>query len=150
MYDVRCIENYEDFWGENNKPMTNSITLIPAILIYNGDGPIIQPWHIQDPKNLRNSSPVQATERPDSSPSHVEVYLTDLNNNRISNYSIGDKILLVLRTENMIGKNVTVSIKDKKADFEYEGQRLVDDTLEDFSVTNDIETIELTVIPEQV
>ncbi len=84
LYDVRCIENYEDFRGDNNIPMTNSIILIPAILFNNGDGPIIQSWHIQNPASLRNPSRVQDTERPVSVAQHEDdfditaLYWTDM------------------------------------------------------------------------
>ncbi len=149
MYDVRCIENYEDFWGESNKPMTNSITLIPGILIYNGDGPIIQPWHIQNPKNL-NRSGVTATERVITTVSEtnlVESYYTDTNDNKLEQLR-EDEVHFHLVTENCIGETIDINFNDSKFNFIYQGRELPNDILSAYPISKGHEVIPLTVIRE--
>lgn len=49
----------------------------------------------------------------------------------------------------MIGKTISLDLSDKKADFLYQGKRLPDDLLVNYTINDDIERIPLQVIPEQ-
>ncbi len=150
LYDVRCIKNYENFWGENRSPMTNSITLIPGILIYNGAGPIVQPWHIQDPNNL-NRSGVTATERVKTTVSEtnlVESYYTDTKDNKLPQLR-EDEVHFHLVTENCIGETIDINFNDSKFNFIHQGRELPNDTLNAYPISKDHEIISLTVIRDR-
>ncbi len=144
-WDCFCISIGEQMSSIGSSAMTMHMRLSPAIT-RNRNVEDQKVWKVTD---LSESNQAIVGSTNDTKPTYVETYLTDLDNNKISNYSIGDKVVLVLRTNNMIDKTVTVTIKDKEADFEYEGKRLVSDTIENYLVTKNIERIELTVIPEQ-
>lgn len=66
-----------------------------------------------------------------------------------SHYAIGDTIILVLSSRNLVGKKINIDLNDKDADFEYKGTKLVNDKLNDYLVNNNTEKIELTVIEQQ-
>ncbi|MCF6351121.1 MAG: hypothetical protein L3J23_08870 [Flavobacteriaceae bacterium] len=79
----------------------------------------------------------------------INYYITDLENNILDNYSTGDKILLHVETKNAIDKSLTLSLNDKKNDFKHNGVILENDTLKNYTITNNFEKIELEVIEQQ-
>ena len=48
----------------------------------------------------------------------------------------------------MIGKPFTINLDDPEIDFKYNGRVLENDTLKDYTINSDIETIELEAILE--
>jgi len=75
-------------------------------------------------------------------------YLTDTEGNEIEEYDIDDVITLNIETKNRIGDIITINLNDKEFDFEHNGVVLANDTLRDIQIGNDLEQIELKVVPE--
>jgi len=61
---------------------------------------------------------------------------------------VGDDIVFVFRTKNLIGKTVDIDLEDNLVDFEYQGEKLQDDTLRGYEVKTGTEKIALHVIPQ--
>ncbi len=95
-------------------------------------------------------SEANLTERQDDNePEVIDYYITDLAGNRNPEYGVGDEIYVVIKTENMIGREFTISIPDKTKDFKYQGVILDNDRLENYVIRNNIERVKLEVIEEQ-
>ncbi len=126
LHDVTCVKNEEDFWSENTRPMTNSITLIPAILIAQGVLIRVQGWHIQNPKSLMGGSTVEATERPvnkqeeevvKEKPQIVEMYWLDAEGDKINQAQTSQKVALYLKVKNVEeGENVKILLKSNSSE----------------------------------
>ncbi len=91
----------------------------------------------------------EPTPAPEQEPKILEFYLTDTNNKRIENAAIGDVIYLNLRTRNMIGDKMDLSLENPLQDYLYGGDRLVNDTLTDFVIEKDDVKIELEVVEQE-
>ncbi len=153
LHDVTCVKNEEDFWSENTRPMTNSITLIPAILIAQGVLVRVQGWHIQNPKSLMGGSTVEATERPvtvvDEEEKFIEAYLLDKDNQPLSIIEEPQSITLVIKTKGKIGKSIkSISLHNEEYDYIYQGKVLKNDTLTGYVITSDEDHIPLEVIEQ--
>ncbi len=145
--DVRCVQNDEYFWGLDNRPMTNVITLVAAIFQYNGSEPIIQHWHIQDP----NDSDVTATERPveavDEDENFIEAYILDENNQRITVIDKPQLITVVIKTQGKVRKKIkSISLYNEEYDYVYEGTVLKNDTLRDYVIQTNEDHLSMKVI----
>jgi phosphoribosylformylglycinamidine (FGAM) synthase PurS component len=126
--------------------LVSVLRLSPAIIVQDGQTLVEKNWKVTD---LCRQDTEASTLPVSEEAKFVESYLTDTANNKISDYDIGDKINLVINTENMLDETITINLNDKEADFEYNGDRLINDTLSDYLINNNIETIELTVIEQQ-
>ncbi len=148
LHDVTCVKNEEDFWSENTRPMTNSITLIPAILIAQGVLLRVQGWHIQNPKSLMGGSTVEATERPVEG-TLTDCYFEDQDGNILSKPKKDLNICAVIKSTNMTGKVISVDLSDDKVDYEYNGQYLENDLLENIKITADMIKIPLKTLKQR-
>ncbi len=92
----------------------------------------------------------EPTPAPEQKPKVLDYYITDSNNNRIEEAEIGDIIYLNLRTRNLIGQKMDLSLENPDQDYLYEGNRLVNDTLIDYVIEKDDEKIELEVISPEI
>ena len=81
-------------------------------------------------------------------PDLFELYYTDTSGKKIENsdFKIGTFIYLNVRGENLAGKTGDLSIEDEKVDFEYEGNRLENDTLQNYTFKSNNDIIKLKVI----
>ncbi len=143
LYDVICVRNQEYFWGTGSHPMMNTITLIPAIMCYNGVGPVVQAWHKQNP----NALDVEATERPvavveEEDFDITDLYWTDMEGNKLEGPQSG-KNILVVHSENAVGRVVSFNMNNKRYDFKYQGAELENDELNDYTITADIDKLEI-------
>ncbi len=148
LHDVTCVKNEEDFWSENTRPMTNSITLIPAILIAQGILVRVQGWHIQNPNSLMGGSKVEATERPVEG-TLADCYFEDTEGNVLTTVKKDQDIYAVVKSANMTGKVISIDLSDDKVDYEYNGQYLENDLLENINVTADIMRIPLKTLKQR-
>lgn len=81
-------------------------------------------------------------------PDLFELYYTDESGKRIENndFKVDSFIYVNVRGENLIGKIGNLNLTDKNVDFEYEGNRLENDTLQDYTFKSNNEIIKLKVI----
>jgi hypothetical protein len=125
--------------------MQTTITISPAIQDYGTD--FIKRWNVSwVPPSEK--MPYQSAEN-NTNKKFTNSYLTNTNNEKISNYKIGDTILLCLETENRIGDKVTINLNDPAYDFEHNGNPLKNDILKDHIIGNNLEKIKLKVIKQK-
>ncbi len=148
LHDVICVRNEEYFWSKNTLPMTNSITLIPAILIAQGVLLRVQSWHIQNPKRLMGGSAVIATERPVEG-ILTDCYFEDQEGNVLTKVKKDQDIYAVVKSTNMTGKVISIDLSNDKVDYEYNGQYLENELLENINVTADIIKIPLKTLKQR-
>ena len=91
----------------------------------------------------------EPTPAPEQTPKVLDYYITDKDNNRIESATIGDTIYLNLRTRNMIGDKMDLSLDNPEQDYMYDGDRLVNDTITDFEMDRDDIKIELEVVEQE-
>jgi len=84
-------------------------------------------------------------------PKLIKYYFTDGNNEEIKQKKIqvGDKITLVIVTENASGKQITIELNDKDLDYEYKGSPLLNDTLSEIMLTGNKTRIDLKAIKQR-
>lgn len=103
-------------------------------------------WYFDEPEQ-------EEQQEIDTTAKVVDYYLADKNHNlireRLEDY-IGDTVFLNVRTQNLIGKTLNLTLNNQKVDFEYEGKRLEKDTLMDYKIGKDFEKIELKVIKPKI
>ncbi|GHC60481.1 type VI secretion system tube protein TssD [Ulvibacter litoralis] len=144
LIDVHCLKNKVSFNSVNNRPMTNRIILSPAILKLDGLVLFEKFWKVTD-LNTQNSMPPIPYHKAEL----ISYFITDENGNELKEYETGAKIQLHIETKNAVGKNISISIKDKTHDFLHNGQRLENDTLSAYTITTDLEKLELDIIAQQ-
>lgn len=142
--DVRCFQNDEYFRSDDTSPMTNVIILVAAIFQYNGDAPIVQHWRIQDP----NNSDVTATERPEEGVI-TDCHFEDSDGNILTKLKANMDIYAVVNSTNMTGDIISLDLSDDEIDYEYNGQYLENDLLENINVTADTIRIPLRTIKQR-
>ncbi len=83
-------------------------------------------------------------------PEIEECYIVDFEDRskRINEIIAGKKIILRLRTQNMVGKVISIDLTNPKVDFKYKGQKLDNDILSNFKIEKDFHEIELETIEE--
>lgn len=140
--DAFPIEYKETFSAHNENPMQTVMTISPAIQNYGAE--LIKHWNVSYLPPTEVAPYQQPTENDEKQ--LVDYYLTDANGNKIDEYEVGDKILLHIETKNRINGIITIHLEDKSHDFIYKGEVLQDDKLTDYTITKDIERIELEVI----
>lgn len=139
--DAFPIEYKETFNANFEDPLQTVLTISPAIQNYGAE--LIKHWNVSHlPPS--ESAPQQQTNEDEKQ--LVDYYLTDANGNKIEEYEVGDKILLHIKTKNRINDKITIHLEDKSHDFMYKGEILKDDKLSDYTITKDVERIELEVI----
>ena len=79
----------------------------------------------------------------------IDYYLIDNNGKRVEQVSINDEVALIIESENMVGKNITINLSNKSHDFEYQGSRLANDRINNFQIKSDQEKIKLKIIAKQ-
>lgn len=70
-------------------------------------------------------------------PKITEIYYTDEKGNRIDKGVIGQDIYLIIKGESLKGEETDLDLSDDEIDFEYQGERLVDDILKGYIFEND-------------
>jgi len=135
----------ENFCAECEEPMQTTITISPAIQNYGVE--FVKRWNVSwIPHSER--MPYQVIENKNTK-RYTKAYLTNINGEEISNYKVGDIILLCLKTENRIGDKVTINLNDPKYDFEHNGIPLENDTLKNYLVKDNLEQVKLKVIKQK-
>ena len=115
-------------------------------------------WGIMKTKGVTHQEPwnpsnpfveIEETTREEEEKEVTRYYITDTNGEELETYNLGDTIILNIETLNRIGDIITISLEDKSHDFKYNGQILPNDTITDYTISNDLEQIELEVIAQQ-
>jgi|GEM_PF-4164767 len=141
LIDVYCLLHQDTFNGVNNQPMQTLIKLSPAILLQNGEKMFEWYWKVTDLDAEVEETVV------DNEPEILNYHIEDLEGNEINQdeIDIDDEIMLVIETRNAVGEVFEFDLEDQKLDYEHNGVRLEDDTLE-FQIANDVEYVPLKAI----
>lgn len=144
--DAALIYWNERFTSTGTSPMTVTISISAAIQEIKNVN-YVKAWQ----KNwvAPTDQPVTKTKEEEGTPKLIDFYLTDENGTRIDEYSVGDTIILNIITENRIGESLTINLGDATHDFEYQGNVLYNDTIENFSIAKDEHQLSLKVLPQR-
>ncbi|PKV51903.1 hypothetical protein ATE84_4003 [Aquimarina sp. MAR_2010_214] len=147
LLDTYCLYYKLHYVHNSTSAFMVYFSLSPATILFNEQEILSHWWRKTDPALL--GQPVIEREDEDIKPKVVDYYITDLEGNKKPEYEVGDKIYVVVKTKNMIGKELTLNLADKTKDFKYEDEILPNDRLENYQITSNTEKIKLEVIPEQ-
>ena len=144
LYDVHCVHFKNNFNAQNGEPMTTLIHLTPAIMIDDGRKVLDHYWKKTD---LSANVPVTVLKNEEEEGRVIDYYLIGEEGTRIDEVGEEKEITLVLETEQMEGKKLTIDLSSKTHDFEYEGKRLENDKLNNYQIKGEQDKIKLKVIP---
>ncbi len=90
--------------------------------------------------------PTVLNDEPEINKYHIE----DLEGNELekNDIDVDEEIMLVIESSNAVGKTFKFNLDDQKLDYEHNGIKLENDTLE-VQITNDIESIPLKAILQE-
>ncbi|MFJ1365997.1 type VI secretion system tube protein TssD [Capnocytophaga canimorsus] len=85
---------------------------------------------------------------PKEEPDILEIYYTDEKGNRVerSNFEVNTFIYLNVKGVDIVGKTGDLNIEDEDFDFEYEGNRLTNDILQDYTFKSNYDNIKLKIL----
>ncbi len=146
LYDAHCVEYGREFNHQGSTPFLVYVTLTAATIVIDGQEAVAHPWRITDPKRI-GIPPLQREEELEEKV--IDYYITDVKGNKKANYNVGDEIYLVVKTQNMIGKFLTINLRNKTKDFKYNGEILVNDTIENYPINSDLIKFKLEVVKPQ-
>ncbi|WP_394750692.1 type VI secretion system tube protein TssD [Spongiimicrobium salis] len=147
-FDTYVVQYERHFRAFSGTPATDTFTFSPGILRI-GDMVFEKSWKVTDLNNYAAPTALEPEMESEKSPRIVDYYITDNMNNRIEKAEIGETIFLNIKTKDMIGEDMTISLNDQTVDFKYQGELLADDTLRNIQVKKDMEKIELEVVAQQ-
>lgn len=143
-FDGHLVNHKNNFSSTGNLPLSETLTITAGGYEDSfSSGMYEASWRVSFNEEEGEATTI------DNSPELIRYYITDLDGNETDEYDVGDKIILNIETKNAIGENLTISIPDKEHDFKLNGIRLQNDTLSDYTISNDLEQIELEVIEEE-
>lgn len=144
LYDVHCVHFKNNFNAKDGEPMTTLIHLTPAIMIDDGYKVLDHYWKKTD---LSANAPVTVLKKDEEEGKVIDYYLIDSEGTRIDEIGEEKEIFLVLETEEMTGKKITINLSSKSHDFEYQGERLENDILRNYQIQGEQDKIKLKVLP---
>ncbi|AXO79054.1 hypothetical protein DZC78_01205 [Olleya aquimaris] len=146
LIDVYCLLHQDTFNGVNNQPMQTLIKLSPAILLQNGEKMFEWYWKVTD-----LDAEVEETVLDTTEPKLLNYYIEDLENNRINDASIKEnqEIYLVINSENTQGEVVDIDLENHAIDFEYNGQWMKDDIINDVVLNDTFTKVKLKAVKQK-
>jgi len=145
-FDTHIVSYLRSFEGQFGNVTTDTYKFSPGILRI-GDMVFEKSWKISD-LSVVDIPPPEPEE-----PKQLllkDFYLTDKDNNRIEETTIGETVTLNIKTQDMIGEMMTIDLNNPTADFMYNGMVLENDTLKDIVVSKNLEKIRLKVVEPSV
>ena len=103
-------------------------------------------WGIMKTKGVTHQEPwnpsnpfveIEETTREEEEEQILESYFEDQEGERITKVRKGQDVFLVIKTENMTGKQVDIDLGTTDGAFEYEGQIVEDNILNEYDITSD-------------
>jgi len=125
--------------------MTTLIHLTPAIMIDDGYKVLDHYWKTKD-LSATNVTPT-VIKQDDDEGKVIDYYLIGSEGTRIEEIGEEEEIFLILETEEMTGKKITIDLSSKSHDFEYQGKRLENDILTNYQIQGNQDKIKLKVLP---
>ncbi len=140
-----CVVNYQETFSSGASPMTVTLRLSPGITRNRG---LLQkkPWKFTDLSTdgeYAQDVPVEEEVR------ILDVYFEDEKGERVKKVKKDRKINLIVQTQGMVGERIKIDLSDDDVDYEYEGEYVEDDLLQDIEVTGDNMILKLKTIKQQ-
>ncbi len=85
-------------------------------------------------------------EEEDNEPRFESIVLHNSNSDEIEEIAMGEDIFVVIKSINMIGETITINLPQLIYDYEYQGNVLENENLNNIEITSDITKIKLTAI----
>ncbi|MCF6346977.1 MAG: hypothetical protein L3J20_01590 [Flavobacteriaceae bacterium] len=143
--DAYCIYFKEHFISTTTQAMTTTVTISAGIV---DDGGVIhyEHWKVSDihPPKMVEPTPIPREEKPKI----IDFYYTDIDGNRDTKLTYGEKAFLVLRSKKMTGETVDLKLDTKVIDFIYNGKRIKDDIIKDYTIKSNTDKIPVEIISE--
>ncbi|WP_299211626.1 type VI secretion system tube protein TssD [uncultured Aquimarina sp.] len=136
--NCHCIHLQERFNAEGNSPLKMELVLSPGIQRVR-DVLLEKNWNPSNP--FDNTTPV--TEREENNSKILDAYFENKGGEKITKIRKGQDVFLVLKSENMNGKQVDIDLGMDQGSFEHNGELLENNVLEAHSITSDLMKIEL-------
>ncbi len=146
LYDVHCVHFKNSFNAQNGEPMTTLIHLTPAIMIDDGHKVLEHYWKKTD---LNANVPVTVLKSEEEKGRIIDYYVIGEDGKRINDFKVGEKITLMIESEGMEGKTIDINLEDKDHDFEYQGNRLLNDQIKKYQITGESDKIQLIVLVQE-
>lgn len=147
LYDTLCIAHHDYFHSEGKDPMVSVLRLSPAIIVQDGQTLVEKNWKVTDLSRQN----VEATAAPVASEEQefTDVYLLDSGGSKIEDLDKEQDATLVIKTTGLIGKTIsTIDLYNEEYDFIYQGKRLIDDKLKNYTITSNEDRLALKVIEQ--
>ncbi|MGQ1911723.1 type VI secretion system tube protein TssD [Marinifilum sp. RC60d5] len=147
LYDTLCIAHHDYFHSEGKDPMVSVLRLSPAIIVQDGKTLVEKNWKVTDLSRQN----VEATAAPVASEEQefTDVYLLDSGGSKIEDLDKEQDVTLVIKTTGLIGKTIsTIDLYNEEYDFIYQGKRLIDDKLKNYTITSNEDRLALKVIEQ--
>ncbi len=128
----------EEFDNQDNLPLHINLTITCGAVKIK-DVKKIENWVFEDP-----FIEVEPTVLENSGEGAVlETYFQDSQGERVSKTQKGVKVFLILKTQDMTGKQTDIDLSSINAPLEHQGQLLEDNKINGFNITSDTMKIEL-------
>ncbi len=136
----------EIFDATNKNPVRSKIIVAPGIL--KRDSFIFENyWNPSNPF-LSAAAPISSTDNEEEVEGEIlDFFTTDKSGKRIDKFNIGDVIYVNIKSENKIGDEIEINLKDKTKDFKFKGEVLENDSML-YQINGNHDKIELEVIAE--
>jgi|GEM_PF-677678 len=144
--DAALIYWKETFNSVGEEPMTVTITISAAIQEVKTIT-WVETWQ-ESWVPPSEQMPYQAVEVEDTEPRIVKQYITDREDIQLNQYERSHEIYCVLETKNMHNEIVDIDLSTFEVSLLYQGERLQDNIIKDYTISTDQEKIPLQVIPE--
>lgn len=153
LYDTLCIQHYDNFYDTSTKPMITHIHLSPAILVQNGETLFERDWKLTnihrpkiEPTRLPFLSPREDEQEGQDFP---EAYLLDSKGAKLNDLDKEQDVTLVIKTTGLVGKKIsTIDLHNDEYDFIYQGKRLIDDKLNNYTIKSNEDKLALKAIKQ--
>ena len=146
LYDVICYSYHEYFESTGPAPFVSHLKLVSATIVDRGAKIFERNWKRTNWQNTDSGNEHTPIQEEEPEPTIVSNTFTDLNRNELLQIIAGQKILLILKTENYIGETINLDLSSDRFDYLYNGSFLHDDILSNVEITSNTMEFELTVV----
>ncbi len=134
---------YKVVFDSNGGGMIVEMLVSPAIQNYGAK--IHRWWHETPiPEEQEYVPPIVSAEE-----QIIDFYYTDTESDKEAILTYNENTYLVLETKNMIGKIIDLNLKKENIEMLYQGKRLVDGMLKNYTVQTSLDKIPLQIISEE-
>ncbi len=145
-YDCHLLHWENHFASSGNRPMSETLHISAAgVKDSNSTAEYSAYWRTTFSQQKVEATVVNNEE--EQIPKIIDFYTTNRQDNIIQKYNIGDIIYVNIKSENKIGNDIEINLKDKTKDFKYQGEVLKNDSMS-YQIQSNNDKIELEVVKQ--